>query len=73
MQQIQYVECTTYLDTAYLHSYIFQMYAQYTVVWKYLQGPRTQIDAFQTNIFSLLNDILTKRKLFLETWDREIW
>ena len=38
-----------------------------------VQGPRTQIDAFQTNIFSWLNDILTKRKLFLETWDREIW
>ena len=36
MQQIQYVECTTYLDTAYLHSYIFQMYVQYNVEWKYV-------------------------------------
>ena len=33
-----------------------------------LQGPRTPIDAFQTNIFSWLNDILTKIKLFLESY-----
>ena len=38
-----------------------------------LQGPRTQIDAFQTNIFPWLNDILIKRKIFLESWDGEIW
>ena len=30
-------------------------------------------DAFQTNIFCWLNDILIKRKVFLESWDREIW
>ena len=30
-------------------------------------------DAFQTNISCWLNDILIKRKVFLESWDREIW
>ena len=38
-----------------------------------LQDPRTQIDAFQMNMFSWLDDILTKIKLFLESWDGEIW
>ena len=38
-----------------------------------LQGPRTQIDAFQKDIFSWLNDIPIKTKYFLESWDREIW
>ena len=33
-----------------------------------LQGLRTQIDEFQTDIFSWLNGTLIKRKLFLEIW-----
>ena len=37
-----------------------------------LQGPRTQIDAFQMNFFSWFNDILIKSQCFLEFWDREI-
>ena len=36
-------------------------------------GPWTQIDAFQTDIFSWLNDIPIIRKMFLKSWDREIW
>ena len=39
----------------------------------FLQGPRSQIDAFQTNIFSWINDILIKNQWFLGFWDREIW
>ena len=39
----------------------------------YIQGPRTQIDAFQTNIFSWLNDIVIKTQWFLGSWGREIW
>ena len=38
-----------------------------------LQGPSTQIDAFQTNIFSWLDDIMIKKKIFLKSRDREIW
>ena len=38
-----------------------------------IQGPRTQIDAFQTTIFSWLNDIPIKIKLFFKSWDGEIW
>ena len=38
-----------------------------------LQGPQTQIDAFQTNIFSWFNDILIKTQWFLGSWVREIW
>ena len=38
-----------------------------------LQGPPTQIDAFQMNIFSWLDDIMIKNKIFLNSWDREIW
>ena len=38
-----------------------------------LQGPSTQIDAFQTNIFSWLDDIMIKKKIFLKSSDREIW
>ena len=38
-----------------------------------LQGQSTQIDAFQTNIFSLFDDIMIKKKIFLKSLDREIW
>ena len=38
-----------------------------------LQGPPTQIDTFQTNIFSWLDDIMIKKKIFLKSSDREIW
>ena len=38
-----------------------------------IQGPSTQIDAFHTNIFSWLDDIMIKKKIFLKSWDREIW
>lgn len=38
-----------------------------------IQGPRTQIDAFLTNILSWLNGILIKRKFVLEFRDGEIW
>jgi hypothetical protein len=48
-----------------LKNYLYKMYD--------VQGPRIQIDAFQMDIFSWLNDIPIKRKLFLEFWDREIW
>jgi hypothetical protein len=33
----------------------------------------TQMDAFQTNKFTWLNDILAKRQWFLGFWDREVW
>ena len=39
----------------------------------HIQGPRTQIDAFQTNNFSWLKDIHVKSQWFLGSWDREIW
>ena len=38
-----------------------------------IQGPPTQIDTFQTNIFSWLDDIMIKKKIFLKSSDREIW
>ena len=38
-----------------------------------LQGPPPHIDAFQTNIFSWFNGILTKSQWLLGSWDREIW
>ena len=38
-----------------------------------VQGPSTQIDAFQVNIFSWLDDIIIKTKIFLKSSDREIW
>ena len=41
--------------------------------WLDVQGPSTQIDTFQTNIFSWLDDIMIKNKIFLNSWDREIW
>ena len=37
-----------------------------------LQGHRTQIDTFQTNNLSWLNDTLIRRKLFLVSWGAEI-
>ena len=39
----------------------------------HVQGPPTQIDTFQTNIFSWLDDIMIKKKIFLKSSDREIW
>ena len=44
-------------------------------LWSFLllQGPSPQIDTFQTNIFSWLDDIMIKNKIFLNSWDREIW
>ena len=38
-----------------------------------MQDPPTQIDGFQTNIFSWLDDIKIKKKIFLNFWVREIW
>ena len=38
-----------------------------------IQGPSTQIDAFQVNTFSWLDDIIIKTKIFLKSSDREIW
>ena len=38
-----------------------------------LQGHRTQIDIFQTNNFSQLNDNLVKSQWFLGFWDKKIW
>ena len=37
-----------------------------------IQGPPTHIDEFQTNIFSRLDDITTKKKIFLKSSDKEI-
>ena len=46
---------------------------QYWSFWCHVQGQSTQIDAFQLNIFSWLGDIMIKKKIFLNSWDREIW
>ena len=40
---------------------------------KYIQGPPTHIDIFQTNIFSWFNDSVIQTQWFLGSWDREIW
>jgi hypothetical protein len=45
----------------------------YTAGIRDIQGPRTQIDAFQTNNISWMNDIHVKSQWFLGSWDREIW
>ena len=51
----------------------FRKKYQTFILNKVLHGPPTQIDEFQTNIFSWSNDTVIQSQWFLGSWDTEIW
>ena len=57
-----------------MNKYIKYFFFQFMTLKIYLlQCPQTQMNAFQTNISLWLNEIQTKRNLFLESWGWEIF
>ena len=62
-----------FLSNTYVNTKWLLLNAFCPIIAFFIQGQSTQIDAFQLNIFSWLGDIMIKKKIFLNSWDREIW
>ena len=65
----RFAACYWMGDRMLVHCGEMWYHAEISVRRHLLQGHWTQIDAFQTNNFSLMDDILVKIQCFLESWN----